>query len=110
MFEITGTIKEIFPLMTLGSGFTKREFVLTTGERFPQDLKFECVKERTELVDALNVDDRVTVHFDLRGREWKGKYFVNLNAWKISPAGAEQADTSSQDYPPDAAGDDEIPF
>jgi hypothetical protein len=86
MFEITGTIKQVFEEQTFGSGFKKREFVLTTDtERFPQDLKFECVKERVELVSTLKPGDRAKVFFDIRGREWQGRYFVDLSAWKIEP-------------------------
>ena len=46
MFDISGTVKKIFEEQTFGSGFNKREFVLTTtAERYPQDIKFETVKD-----------------------------------------------------------------
>mgnify|MGYP002778682604 CR=1 FL=1 len=103
MFEITGTIKKIFEEQTFGSGFNKREFVLTIESgRFPQDIKFECVKDKVGLVAALKPGQAVKVSFDLRGREWKESYFVNLNAWKIDPVGA------SPDAPP--ADDDGAPL
>gem|GEM_PF-604123 len=83
MFEISGTIKKIFEEQTFGSGFNKREFVLTTeADRYPQDLKFECVKDKVALVASLTPGDKVKVFFDLRGREWKENYYVNLAAWK----------------------------
>ena len=89
MFEISGTIKKVFDEQTFGSGFNKREFVLTIESgRFPQDIKFECVKEKVELVAGLQPGAKVKVFFDLRGREWKESYFVNLNAWKIEAEGA----------------------
>ncbi|MBC8041439.1 MAG: DUF3127 domain-containing protein, partial [Opitutaceae bacterium] len=41
MFEITGTVKKVFEEQTFGSGFNKREFVLTIESgKFPQDIKF----------------------------------------------------------------------
>lgn len=89
MFEVTGTIKKIFPEQTFGSGFTKREFVLTIESgRFPQDIKFECVKEKIAQLAPLQPGAKAKVSFDLRGREWKENYYVNLNAWKIEPIGA----------------------
>ena len=89
MFEIQGTIKKIFDEQTFGSGFNKREFVLTIESgRFPQDIKFECVKDKVSLVEGLEPGAKVKVFFDLRGREWKDSYFVNLNAWKIEAEGA----------------------
>ncbi len=89
MFEITGTVKKVFEEQTFGSGFNKREFVLTIESgKFPQDIKFECVKDKVGLVSALKTGAKAKVFFDLRGREWKDSYFVNLNAWKIEPVGA----------------------
>lgn len=88
MFEISGTIKKLFDEQTFGSGFNKREFVLTIESgRFPQDIKFECVKDKIALLEGLAPGAKVKVFFDLRGREWKESYFVNLNAWKIEAEG-----------------------
>ncbi len=92
MFEISGTIKKLFDEQTFGSGFNKREFVLTIESgRFPQDIKFECVKDKIALLEGLAPGAKVKVFFDLRGREWKESYFVNLNAWKIEAEGAGAA-------------------
>ncbi len=88
MFEINGTLKKVFDEQTFGSGFNKREFVLTIESgRFPQDIKFECVKDKVALLEGLKPGAKLKVFFDLRGREWKESYFVNLNAWKIEAAG-----------------------
>ena len=46
-------------MLTIGSG------------RFPQDIKFECVKDKVTLVAGMKPGDKVKVSFDLRGREWK---------------------------------------
>ncbi|WP_221030714.1 DUF3127 domain-containing protein [Actomonas aquatica] len=114
MFEISGTIKKIFDEQTFGSGFNKREFVLTVPDgRFPQDIKFETVKDKTNLLDPLKVGDEIKVSFDIRGREWKENYYVNLNAWKIESGGASAS--GPDDGPPlrepemDAGNMDEEP-
>ena len=112
MHQLSGTVKEIFEEQTFGSGFNKREFVITDeAEKYPQDIKFECVKENVEMVNNLNKGDRIKVTFDIRGREWQGKYFVNLAAWKIEPL--ESGGTSSEPPPFDPADeilDEEPPF
>jgi single-strand DNA-binding protein len=117
MFEINGTIKKVFEEQTFGSGFNKREFVLTIESgRFPQDIKFECVKDKVALVADLKPGAQVKVSFDLRGREWKESYFVNLNAWKIEAVGAAPAAPVPEDDGaplPEAPGetvDDDVPF
>ena len=83
MYESQGKIKVINEEQTFGSGFTKREFVITVESKYPQDIKFELVKDKCALLDSFKVGQEVTVSFDIRGNEYNGKYYVNLNAWKI---------------------------
>jgi len=113
-FELSGTVKEIFPEQTFASGFNKREFVVTTEDKFPQDVKFECLKEKVEMVAKLKKNDKVKVSFDINGREWNGKYFVNLAAWKVEGAGAAGAsDEEPPQWEPDSSevtDDDDVPF
>jgi len=74
-YDLTGTVKLIMDMQTFGSGFTKREFVVTTqDDRFPQDIKFECVKDKCDLLEAIEPGQEVKVSFDLRGNEYKERY------------------------------------
>jgi single-strand DNA-binding protein len=89
-FEIKGKIKILFDRQDFPSGFFKRDFVITTNDQYPQDIKFGALKERVEQLDGLSVDDEVTVKFDIRGREYNGNYYVDLNAWRIERAASYQ--------------------
>ncbi|NBB81255.1 MAG: DUF3127 domain-containing protein [Verrucomicrobia bacterium] len=105
MYELSGTVKKIFDEKTFNSGFNVREFVVTTeAEKYPQDICLQCVKEKVEMIEKLSEGDKVKVAFDLRGREYQGRYFVNLNAWKIESGGAGSAG------PKPADGDDRPPY
>ena len=113
MSDITkeGTIIAIDDIITFDSGFTKREFVIKTTDDgdYPQDIKFELVKDKTSLIDKYNIGDRVTVFLNIRGREWNQKYFVNLVAWKLEGQGTASAPVAA----PAAASAEEaedIPF
>ncbi|MDG1242803.1 MAG: DUF3127 domain-containing protein [Opitutae bacterium] len=113
MHELSGTVKVIFEEQTFASGFNKREFVVTDeADKYPQDIKFECVKEKVDLVNKLNVGEKVKVTFDLRGNEYNEKYYVNLAAWKIESlaAGAAASSTSAALDPADEVLDEEPPF
>ena len=101
-YEIEGSIKAIMDTQTFGSGFTKREFVITTEEKFPQDVKLETIKDKTTLLDRFSEGQRVKASFNIRGNEYKGKYYVNLQAWKINPAdsGGGQDDGPPISEPP----------
>lgn len=89
MNQIKGTIKIIQETKEYGSnGFTKREFVLTTDEKYPQEVKLELYKNDCNLLDKFSVGDKVDATFNIKGNEYKGNYYVNLQAWKLSECGA----------------------
>ncbi len=99
-FEIEGNIKLIMDTLTLGSGFTKREFVVTIGDdRYPQDIKMEVVKDKTMLLDKYKAGQRVKIGFDLRGNEHNGRYYVTVQAWRIHLADGSDAPAAG-DAPP----------
>ncbi|UTW65014.1 DUF3127 domain-containing protein [bacterium SCSIO 12643] len=112
--QLQGRIKVINDTQTFDSGFSKREFVITTQEQYPQDVKFEFFKDKTTVLDTYNVNDDVTVHFNIRGNEYNGRYYVNLQAWKMEKAGtaAPASPEPLPTPPPIAAGgdDDDLPF
>lgn len=103
--EVEGTIKVIMDTQTFNSGFQKREFVVTTKEQYPQDIKFELIKEKTDLIDPYNEGDELKVHFNLRGNEYNGKYYVNLQAWRIEQIGSPSTGGSGQSAPADPFAD-----
>ena len=112
--QLQGRIKVILDTQTFDSGFSKRSFVVTTAEQYPQDVQFDFFKEKTNVLDTYAVNDEVTVHFNIRGNEYNGRYYVNLNAWKMEKgAGAAPAESAPLPTPPPiAAGgdDDDLPF
>lgn len=79
-----GTLHKVFDTTTRGDkGFKTREFVLEIEGKYPQLCTFQLTQERCDLISAYTVGAKIEVHFDLRGREWNGKYLTNLSAWKI---------------------------
>ena len=94
-FEIKGKVKMLFDRQDFPSGFFKRDFVITTNDQYPQDIKFGALKERVEQLEGLSVDNEVTVKFDVKGREYNGNYYVDLNAWRIEKGSAQQSSTQT---------------
>jgi len=128
-FQAEGVLKKVFDVEQKSERFQAREFVIETEEQYPQFVKFQLVQDKCNLIDEHNEGDRLKVSFDLRGREWNGKYFTNLHAWKIETAdgsgsGSASGGGSSQGAPapqsapaatktatpPQADFDDDIPF
>lgn len=123
-FELKGTLKKLFDQQDFPSGFYKRDFVITTMEQYPQDIKFSALKEKSEQLSKFSEGDVMNVKFDLRGREYNGQFYVDLNAWRIEAdqAGAPAAPgdpqgVSAAPMPPvppmpatAPADDDDLPF
>ena len=116
-YELTGKIKIIQEVKTFDSGFTKREMVVIVEDgKYPQEINIEFVQDKVALLDNLQVAQEVTVTFDIRGREYNGRYFNNLQGWKIIIPGGESAFTEEgQSAVPSNVtrtdfGDDDIPF
>jgi single-strand DNA-binding protein len=100
-FQQTGKLIRVFEAEHRTSSFTSREFVIEVAGQYPQFIKFQLVQDRVDIVNAHKIGDEVTVHFDLRGREWQGKYFTNLQAWKVERAGDGVDDgTTTQTHAP----------
>jgi len=110
-YEMVGIIKVIMDEQSFPSGFSKREFVITSEEEYPQDIKLTLTKERAKLLDVLKTGERVKVSFGIRGNEYKERYYVDLNAFKV-----EQLDVDGSSVSYDALGDlpdeegDGLPF
>lgn len=90
-FQINGKLVKKMDMENKSGKFQTREFVVVTNEQYPQYVKFQLVQDRCGVIDKFNENDELTVHFDLRGREWQGKYFTNLQAWKIETGQASTA-------------------
>lgn len=118
-FEITGKLIKKFNIESKTQTFQTREFVIEVMDgNYPQFIKFQLTQDRCGLIENFEEGQQVKVHFDLRGREWQGKYFTNLNAWRIEAAteGSEPpiAPHSDFDFPTSAdeppVADNDLPF
>lgn len=81
--QISGEIIAIGETQAFASGFRKREFVIRTAEKYPQEIKIESVKDGCDKLDNYSVGDTINVDFNLRGSEYNGKRYVSLAAWKL---------------------------
>ena len=87
--EVKGNIKVINDTQVISDKFSKREFVVTTNDTYPQDILIQLTPDKCGLLDIFKVGQNVEVSINLRGREWtspKGevKYFNTIEGWKIS--------------------------
>jgi hypothetical protein len=91
--EVKGKVKVVNATEEVGAkGFKKRLLVVETEETYPQSIPVEFVQDKCNLLDYIQVGQDVTVQINLRGSEYNGRYYVQLQGWKIE-ASSEYATT-----------------
>lgn len=92
--EVTGRIiialPEVSGTSKAGNAWKKREYVLETQEQYPRKVFFNFFGDRADQY-PLNVGDLVTVSFDIESREFNGRWYTDIRAWKSEPATAQAA-------------------
>jgi hypothetical protein len=88
--DISGKINRILPVETglnkNGNTWRKQKFVLTVPGQFEKIVCFDVWGDRISL-DNFSENEEVKVYFDAESREYQGKYYTDLKAWKIDKAG-----------------------
>jgi hypothetical protein len=105
--EIQGKVIQLLPSIRLQSGKSKCGFVIETGGQYPQRIPFDVWGDEKWEAMQVRLGEFVSVSFDLIGREFNGKYFVNLTAWKVVHIGGG---ASAAAGPSSQGGGDARPF
>jgi len=98
-----------------GKEWKKQSFLVNTGAQYNPEVCFQLFgDDKIQMLDGLNDGDELEVSFNISSREYNGRYFHNIDAWKISK---EATSNSPETIPPDTdlepLGDDEaddLPF
>lgn len=85
--EIVGKIIQVLPLQEgigkTGNPWKVQGYVLETQEQYPRKVQFEVFGEDRIKNNMCNVDDVVTVSFDIESREFNGRWYTSIRAWRI---------------------------
>lgn len=86
---LKGAVKLINEVKVISDKFSVREFVVTTPDaKYPQDIIFQTTNDKIAILDSIGVGQEVEVSYNLRGREFNGRYYNTLDAWKVQTTGA----------------------
>ncbi|MCL2436193.1 MAG: DUF3127 domain-containing protein [Lentimicrobiaceae bacterium] len=90
--EIIGKLIQKLPLQSgiskTGNSWQKQEFVIETMEQYPRKICANLWGDKTAVLETLNIDDKVVMSFDLESREFNGKWYTDVKAWKLDPVAA----------------------
>ncbi len=109
--KIEGKIVAILPIETgvskTDKPWQKMNFVIDTGAQFNPNVCFQIFgsDKAGEFLATNKEGDSVTVHFNVSSHEFGGKYYHNLDAWKI-----ESSQNTNTAAPAPVAGGDDLPF
>jgi len=109
---IKGTLLKVLDVETgttqAGKEWNKRAFVVKTDDKFPKEVCFTLFGEKTTLIDSHQSGSVVDVHFNLSSREYNGKYYHNIDAWKIDASEIIAEQLPDNGY--QTAKKDDLPF
>jgi len=127
-YELTGKLVAKYDIVQRTDTFKTREFAVEksddiNGRTILNYVKFQCVQDKTAIVDRVNIGDEIKVYFNIKGSKWekdgKTNYITNLDAWRIEqilqPGGKSNIDNEYMEpldtfssTAPDAV--DDLPF
>lgn len=114
--QLTGVLREIYPVQEISDKFRKRDIVITDNStQYEQHIKMQVTQDRCELFDNLNVGDEVKVSYNIRGKQYTKKdqtidYFTTLEVWKVEKLGGNQAPQVNQADRPINPAEPDLPF
>ena len=99
--EISGTILNILEEQK-GEGrngpWRKQEFIVETEGMYPRKV---CIAVWGDKIDqfALKVGEKVTASVNIESREFNGRWYTDVKAWKLDKVSESQSE-SNQEIPP----------
>ena len=115
--EITGKVLDILPEQSGTSrngDWRKQEFILEIPGQYPKQV---CVVQWGENIDkfAITAGETLTAHIDLQSREYNGRWYTDVKAWKVerpSEVTTAPPDTEGEPWPDSSSAeeDDGLPF
>lgn len=92
---IEGKIIQVLPLQggvskTSGKEWALQAYVLETLENYPKKVHFEVFGDDRIKANPCGVDDIVSVDFDIESREFNGRWYTSIRAWRVVDAALTQ--------------------
>ena len=101
--ETSGTSKA-------GKDWVKQDFVIETQETYPKKVCISVMGEKVNTLRNINVGEVITAHINIESREYNGKYYTTISAWKLDLSGqTERQPAPLEPYKDDKNGGD-LPF
>jgi single-stranded DNA-binding protein len=106
--EIAGKIDQIFEPVTGESrngAWSKQEFIIQTFDTYPKPIHCSVWGDKIDQLGRFKAGDAVRISINIESREYNGRWYTDIRAWKIdafqaAPAGAPQSFAQPGSYNP----------
>ena len=111
--ELKGKIIQVIPEKSGTSArgaWRKQEYVIELPGEYPKQVCFMVWGDRIDQFEIAEGEE-LTVHFDLESREYNGRWYTDVKAWRVEradAAGDDGAPPTREEPPP--ISDDDVPF
>jgi hypothetical protein len=96
-----------------GNEWKKQSFLLDTGAQYNPEVCFQLFgDEKIEILNHHKEGDEVEVSFNLSSKEFNGRYFHNIDAWRIENISSNGADAieNTPEFNAPTSEEDDLPF
>ena len=69
--------------------------VIETNEQYPKKIAITCWGEKVDEIQSLAEGTQVKVAINIESREYNGKWYTDIKAWRIEMAGSQPADSTN---------------
>lgn len=101
--EVSGKIIQMLPLQEgigrNGNPWKVQSAILETQEQYPRKVCFEVFGEDRIKNNPFKVDDVVTISFDIESREFNGRWYTSIRAYRVQQGLPEQAPAAAPAAP-----------
>ena len=99
--EITGKVIAVLPLKSgvsasTGNAWSTQDYVIETAGTYPTKCCFNVFGEDKIKAMDIKVGEELTVSFDIDAREYQGRWFNSIRAWKVKRGSQDATDTEPQ--------------
>ena len=95
IMEITGKIIAVLPerggVSKTGNEWKTQEYVIETHEQYPKKVCFNVFGADKIAQFNIQAGDEMTVSFDINAREYQGRWYNDIRAWKVERGTASGA-------------------
>lgn len=82
-----------------GNPWKVQEYVLETHDQYPRRMCFDVFGEDKITQFNIQIGEELNVSFDIDAREWQGRWFNSIRAWKVERVNANQSAPVATDVP-----------